>query len=84
MEVNSYFFDDFRENKMSTAKKQKIYDEGRVFNSKWCSKYLVVPHNQGIVCLICQDMIAAMKEYNVKCHNTTKHSFQFDEILGQA
>ena len=25
-----------------------------------------------------------MNEYNVKCHYTTKHYFQFDEILGQA
>ena len=25
-----------------------------------------------------------MKEYNVKHHYTTKHSTQFDEILGQA
>ena len=26
------------------------YDEGRVFNSERCSKYLLVPHNQGVVC----------------------------------
>ena len=25
------------------------YDEGRVFNSERCSKYLPVPHNQGVV-----------------------------------
>ena len=27
-----------------------LYDEGRVFNSERCSKYLLVPHNQGVVC----------------------------------
>ena len=53
---------------MSTAKKQTIDDDGRVFNSKWCSKYLVVPHNKGIVCLTRQYMIAVMNEYNVKRH----------------
>ena len=68
---------------MSAAKKKKIDDEGRVFNSKWCSKYLVVPHNQGVVCLVCQNTIAVKKEYNVKRHYTTNHSSQFDEILGQ-
>ena len=28
---------------MSAAKKRKIDDEGRVFNSEWCTKYLL-PH----------------------------------------
>lgn len=69
---------------MSAAKKRKIDDEGRVFNSEWCTKYLVVPHNKGVICLICQTTIAVMKEYNVKRHYTTKHSTQFDEVVGQA
>ena len=69
---------------MSAAKKQKIDVEVRVFNSEWCSKYLVVQHNQGVVCLVCQNTIALMKEYSVKRHYTTKHSSQFDEILRQA
>ena len=34
--------------KMLSAKIR--YDEGRVFNSEQCSKYLLVPHNQGVVC----------------------------------
>ena len=33
------------------------YDEGRVFNSERCSKYLLVPHNQGVVCLVCHNTI---------------------------
>ena len=66
---------------MSAAKKQKIDEERRVFNSEWCSKYIVVPHKQGVVC---QNMIQFMKEYNVKRHYTTKHFSQSDKILGQA
>ena len=58
---------------MTAAKKQKI-DDGRVFNSEWCHKYLIVPHNQGVVCIVCQNTISAMTEYNVKRHYTTKHS----------
>ena len=69
---------------MSVAKKRKIDDEERVFNSEWCTKYLVAPHNQGVVCLVCQVTIAVMKEYNAKRHYTTKHSSQFDKIVGQA
>lgn len=47
-------------------------------------KNLVFPHNQGVVHLVFQNTIAVMKEYNVKRHYTTKHSSQFDEIVGQA
>ena len=46
---------------MSAAKNRKIDDEGRVFNSEWCSKHPVVQHNQGVVCLVCQNTIAVIK-----------------------
>ena len=45
---------------MLAAKMRKIDDEGRVFNSEWCSKYHLVPHNQGAVYLVCQNTIAFM------------------------
>ena len=69
---------------MSAAKKGKIDDEGRVFNNEWCTKFIVAPHKQGVFCLVCQITIAVMKEYNIKRHYTTKHSSQFDKIVGQA
>jgi len=69
---------------MSATKKRKIDDEGRVFNSELCAKYFVVPHNQGVVCLICQSTIAVIKEYNVKRNYSRKHSSQFDKIVGHA
>ena len=68
---------------MSAAKKKKLMKKEE-FNSEWCSKYLVVSHNQGVVCLICQNMIAFMKEYNIKCHYATKYSSKFYEVLCQA
>ena len=74
---------DFRANKMSTAKKQKIDCEGRVFNSEWCTKYFVIPHNQGVICLVLQNSIAVIKEYNINCCYMTKHSFHFNKIVGQ-
>ena len=69
---------------MSTAKKRKIDCEGRVFNSEWCTKYFVIPHNQGVICLVCQNTVAVIKENNINRHYTTKHSFQLDKIVGQA
>ena len=62
----------------SAVKKRKIDDEGS--DSEWCTTFIVVRHNQGIFYLLCQ----AMKGYNIKCHNTTKYSCQFDKIVGQA
>ena len=67
---------------MSAAKKRKIDDEARVFNSEWCSKYLVVAHNQSVVCLVYLNTIAVMKEYDELHNYATKQSYQFDEILG--
>ena len=69
---------------MSAAKNRKIDDEGNVFSGEWCTKFIVVPHNQGVFCLVCQVTIAGMKENNIKRHYTTKHSSQFDKIVGQA
>ena len=51
---------------MLAAKKRKIDDEGRVIKSEWCTKYFVVAHNQGDVCLVCRSTIAVINEYNVK------------------
>ena len=45
---------------MSTAKKRKIDEEVNVANSEWCSEYLVVRHNQGVVYLVCQYTIAVI------------------------
>ena len=67
---------------MSADKKQKTDDEERVFNSEWCTKFVVL-NNQGVFCLVDQITIAGMKEYNIKHHYTTKHSSQFDKIVGQ-
>ena len=47
-------------------------------------KIFVIPHNRGVICLVCQNTIAVIKEYNINRHYTIKHSFQFDKIVGQA
>ena len=69
---------------MSAAKKRKTDDVGRVFNSEWCTRFIIVPHNQGVFYLVCQITIAVMKEYDIKRYYTTKHLSQFDKIVGQA
>ena len=66
---------------MSVTTKRKDEDEGRFFNNQWCSKCLIVPINQGIDCRVCLNTIAVNKDILL---NTTTHSSQHDEILGQA
>ena len=65
----------------SATKKWKIDDKGRIFNSEWCTKFIVVPHNQGVFNHVCQITIAKSITLNVI---TTKHSSQFEKIVGQA
>ena len=65
------------------SKKRKINDEGRLFNDKWFVKYFVTQQNTNTICLICQNKIARLKEFNIRRHYNSLHSKQYDEILGQ-
>ena len=65
------------------SKKRKINDEGRLFNDEWLVKYFVTQQNTNAICLICQNKIACLKEFNIKRHNNSLHLKQYDEILGQ-
>jgi len=59
---------------MSSSKKQKIRDEGRMFNDEWFVKYYVVQQNEKALCLICRNYIACLKEFNIKRHYNSRHS----------
>ena len=39
--------------------------------------------SDNIICLICQNTIAVIKEHNIKRHCFTKHAAKFDGIEGQ-
>lgn len=58
--------------KMS-GKKRKIENEGRVFNEEWTHKYFFTYSEQKAVCLLCQDTVGVLKEYNLRRHYQTKH-----------
>jgi hypothetical protein len=68
---------------MSVSKKRKISDESRVFQEKWSNIYFFIQIKKKAICLICQESIAAMKEYNLKRHYNTKHAAKYDMIQGQ-
>lgn len=64
---------------MSSApkKKRKIADEKRVFQEKWEDLYFVTEVHDTILCLICQQTIAVVKEYNIRRHYETMHKDKY-------
>ena len=54
-------------------RKRKIADERRVFNEEWTRKYFFTDTENKAVCLLCQETIAVLKEFNLKRHHETKH-----------
>jgi len=68
---------------MSVSKKRKISDESREFQEKRSNSYFLVQVKQKAVCLIRQESIAVMKEYNPKRRYGTKHAAKYDVIRGQ-
>jgi len=59
---------------MSGAKKRKIVDENRKYSEEWEEKYFFIIQNTKLMCLICREIVAVFKEYNVKRHYETKHN----------
>lgn len=60
-------------NKMSGLKKRKTDRECRVFNKEWTTKYFFIEIQSKAVCLICQESVAVLKEYNISRHFSAKH-----------
>ncbi|XP_050528216.1 general transcription factor II-I repeat domain-containing protein 2B-like [Daktulosphaira vitifoliae] len=65
---------------MTVSKKRTISDESRVFQEKWSHNYFFIQVKEKAICLICQESIAVMKEYNLKRHYSTKHAAKYDMI----
>jgi len=60
-----------------SAKKRKIDDENRTFNTSWENDYLFIINKQKKTqCLVCLSVIAALKEYNLKSHYNDKSFVQ--------
>ena len=58
-----------------TAKKRKVNKERRLFQERWPLKYFFVKNSdEKLICLICNKIVRATKEYNVKRHYNTNHS----------
>ena len=67
----------------SVSKKRKIADERRVFQEQWEELYFVTAVKDTSHCLICQQKIAVMKEYNLRRRYETMHRNKYDAYKGK-
>ncbi|KAL3869600.1 hypothetical protein ACJMK2_042267 [Sinanodonta woodiana] len=57
--------------------------EGRIFQEGWELNYFFVEHRDAPVCLICNESVAIMKDYNLKCYYETHHYHVFGKFEGR-
>ncbi|KAL1279144.1 hypothetical protein QQF64_025817 [Cirrhinus molitorella] len=61
---------------LSKSLKRKVDSENRAYKEEWNDKYgFILPSfvNAKPVCLICNEVVAVCKEYNIRRHHETKH-----------
>ena len=66
---------------MSSCKKRKT--EERTFFKKWKETYLFIENSGKPLCLICQKIVSATKEYNLKRRYDTLHKHNFEKYEGK-
>ncbi|UYV80144.1 EPM2AIP1 [Cordylochernes scorpioides] len=64
------------------GKKRKIDSECRKFKDQWNIQYFVIESSNKALCLICNESIAVLKEYNMKRHYETKHYQNYSKYTG--
>ena len=63
-------------------KKRKIDSECRTFKEQWMHQYFVIESSNKALCLVCNETIAVVKEYNIKRHYETKHIQYYSKYTG--
>ena len=67
---------------MDVRKKRKIDSESCPYREEWGVKYFFVHSSDKAVCVICNETVAVLKEYNMKRHYETKHQKEFAQYIG--
>ncbi|KAK0135368.1 General transcription factor II-I repeat domain-containing protein 2B [Merluccius polli] len=66
-----------------SRKKRCVSEEKWQFQDKWANAYFVEPHRSDkVVCMICRQVIAMHKDFNIKRHYDTKHQ-TYDKFSGK-
>jgi hypothetical protein len=62
------------------TKKRKLDHENRVSNNDWENKYYFIEINGKPMCLLCNESVSALKEYNIRRHYET-HKIKFKDSV---
>ena len=65
------------------SKKRTVTEEHRVMQEKWKIFYFFAEKNGKPTCLICNQVIAVSKEYNIRQHYTSTHASKYDVYSGK-
>ena len=68
---------------MAVSRKRKYQSKGRIFNENWTSDYFFIEYEDKPMCLICMEVLAVFKEYNLQRHHESKHKQEFDCLEGE-
>lgn len=63
-------------------RKRKFEEKVRYFQEKWSYQYFFIENKNKAICLICNESVAVIKEYNIKRHYDTKHSEKYSGLQG--
>ena len=77
------FSNHFSKINLPLSRKRKYRDENRVFNRQWTMQFLFVEGNGKPLCLVCQETMAVLKEYNLKSHYQSRHEVKYNIIRSQ-
>lgn len=58
-------------------------EEHGQFQERCILQYFFVEFYGNVICLICKQKIAVLKEYNLKCHYATKHKERNENNKGE-
>lgn len=68
---------------MAEKRKRKIDDECRQFQEEWSLKYFFIKSGEKALCVICNETVAVMKEYNLRRHHQSKHQEKYAQLEGK-
>lgn len=57
--------------------------ECRIFQEKWTCSYMFTAVNGKLVCLVCQQQVSVLKEYNIRRHYETQHGEKYNSLQGE-
>uniref|UniRef100_A0A6P7G4B4 General transcription factor II-I repeat domain-containing protein 2-like n=1 Tax=Diabrotica virgifera virgifera TaxID=50390 RepID=A0A6P7G4B4_DIAVI len=69
---------------MSSANKRKMFEENHTFQVKLENQYFFIELKGKPQCIICCQVLAVSKEYNIIRHYEAQHKTKYDKYQGEA